>query len=99
MADEQPVFVRMCDKHKQGKRKRNSFFTLVSVPPITITHLHKPLLMFIAQVGTGATEEYLREELDLSLPVVPTLQPGNQTRAIRISTALLRITESSSKRF
>ena len=55
--------------------------------------------MFIAQVGTGAAEEYLREELDLSLPVVPTLQPGNQTRAIRISTALLRITESSSKRF
>ena len=61
--------------------------------------MHKPLLMFIAQVGTGAAEEYLREELDLSLPVVPTLQAGNQTRAIRISTALLRITESSSKRF
>ena len=88
--------------HKHKKIKEDiSFSTLVPVAAVTIILLYKPLLMLIAQVGTGIAEEYLREELVLSLPKVLTLQPGNQTRAIQImiSTALLRITESSSKRF
>lgn len=40
----------------------------VPVPPVTIFLLLKPMLVLIAQVGT--TEEYLREELVLSLTEV-----------------------------
>ena len=55
--------------HKHKKIKEDiSFSTLVLAPAVTIILLHKPLLMLIAQVGTGIAEEYLREELVLSLP-------------------------------
>ena len=61
--------------------------------------LLKPLLMLIAQGGTRAAEGYLLEQFVRRLPDVLTLQPDNQNRPIQISTASVRRTESSSKRF
>lgn len=55
--------------HKHKKIKEDiSFSTLVPVAAVTIILLHKPLVMLIAQVGTGIAEEYFREESVLSLP-------------------------------